>query len=207
LPDMEAHWRMLEKRLEAPLIRLTNGSLQSWMDKYSALPNSRMRWCTRLLKIVPFIEFVKAHQPAIVYAGLRADEPTREGLYGEGFEYRCPFRDWGWGLKEVMTYLEEQNVTIPERTDCAWCYDQRIVEWYLLFYEHPDLYEQAIAYEEMTGHTFRSNTRDTWPADLRSLREEFRKGRYIRGSVNRVQRQLFQIGQDEEETRCRLCSL
>lgn len=206
-PAMEAHWQKLEELLNAPLLRLTNGSLESWMDKQNCLPNSNMRWCTRLLKIVPFVNFIKAHQPAIVYSGLRADEPTREGLYGDEFEYRCPLREWGWGLREVKEYLELRQIVIPERTDCLWCYDQKIVEWYLLLYNHPDKFDEAIAYEDKIGHTFRSKTRDTWPADLRGLKAEFERGRYVRGSNRVLQLPILQIEDDESESKCRICSL
>jgi PP-loop superfamily ATP-utilizing enzyme len=205
-PEMEAHWRKLEGLLGKNITRLTNGTLESWMQKFKALPNGRMRWCTRLLKIVPTIEYIKANQPAVLYVGLRADEETREGIYGDEVESRFPFREWGWGVKEVLESLERRGVTIPERTDCEWCYAQQIVEWYLLLYKRPESFEKAIDYEREYQHTFRSPSRDTWPAELEGLRQEFIRSRRIRGSEKKLQLKLYQIGEDEN-TKCRVCSL
>lgn len=54
--------------------------------------------------------------------GIRADEEEREGGdYSkiDGIEMRFPLREWGWGIREVLNYLEQKGVVIPERTDCA----------------------------------------------------------------------------------------
>lgn len=83
LPEMEAHWRDLEQRLDAPIVRVTNGTLDSWIREWKALPNFRMRWCTRVLKIEPMTAWLLAHQPVTHFVGLRADEETRGGIYGE----------------------------------------------------------------------------------------------------------------------------
>ena len=60
LPEMEAHWAHLEILLGKPLTRVTNRTLDAWIDEFNALPNHRQRWCTRLLKIEPTIAFVRA---------------------------------------------------------------------------------------------------------------------------------------------------
>lgn len=197
LPEMLAHWAKLETLLEAKITWVTNGSLEQLIEKYDALPNWRQRWCTRVLKIEPCIAWMMQHQPCTSYVGLRADEELREGMYGEQATYRYPLREWEWGVDEVWAYLGEKGICIPRRTDCAWCYDQRLVEWKKLHEQHPDLYEKAVQLEQRIGATFRSPGRDTWPAGLKELRVEFMNGRKVRGEE--------QYEKDKE--RCRVCSL
>ena len=181
LPEMEAHWSNLEVLLGKPLLRITNGTLDSWMTRFDALPNWRQRWCTRILKIEPCIAYMKSHQPCTLYVGLRADEEERQGLYGDYATYRYPLREWEWGVEEVWGYLNERGVKIPRRTDCDICYGQRLVEWKRLWQDHPERYAEGVAWEKRVGATFRSPGRDTWPAGLAELAKEFASGRKVRG--------------------------
>lgn len=168
------HWNHLQELLGMKLTPVTCGlSLNALIERKNALPNWRMRWCTRTLKIEPTIAWLKAHHPAINYVGLRADEPERVGIYGADIECRYPLREWGWGINEVMAYLRERGVTIPARTDCARCYGQRLSEWKSLYRKHPEIYADAERQEAETGHTFRSNGRDSKPAPLAELRVLF----------------------------------
>jgi len=204
LPAMTAHWAKLETLLGKPLTRITNGTLESWIKHHGALPNWRQRWCTRQLKIEPFLAWLKARPDAIVYVGLRADEEERRGIISNDVDCRFPLREWGWGLAEVKGYLRERGVTIPRRTDCARCYGQTLLEWYDLWRGHPDIYADAERQEAEIGHTFRSPGRDTWPAPLLDLRLEFAGGRLPRGAAP-----LFPVDDDEadEQQACRVCRL
>lgn len=197
LPEMLAHWDKLEALLGTPLTRVTNGTLLSLIEEFDALPNWRQRWCTRRLKIEPALAFVKTHQPAVLYVGLRADEEEREGIYSRDVTCRFPLREWGWGLEEVRGYLRQRGVSIPARTDCAWCYGQRLAEWRQLWEKHPDQYAAAEQLEERTGHTFRSPGRDSQPAALKDLRLRFA-----------LQPSLPMLEPDEDEViSCRVCRL
>ena len=194
LPEMVAHWLRLETLLGKPMVRVTNGTLDGWIKHFGALPNFRMRWCTRLLKIEPCIAWMARQQPAVLYVGLRADEEEREGIYGS-VTCRFPFREWGWGIAEVRGCLRDFGVEIPERTDCARCYHQRLGEWKRLAIKYPSIYAAAEKQEAATGATFRSPGRDTWPAGLKELREAFESGRKVRGEDK------------AGEGPCRVCSL
>lgn len=196
LPEMVEHWTKLETLLGAPLLRITNETLEYWITKFQALPNWRQRWCTRLLKIEPTKAYLAANLPATLYVGLRADEPMREGGIYEGADQRFPLREWGWGLSEVTEYLRERGVIIPRRTDCARCYGQRLIEWKRLWRDAFDIYADAARQEEKYGATFRSPGRDTWPASLAGLAEEFKRGRKVRGEKD-----------DTDFDVCRACSL
>lgn len=175
LPEMISHWCRLEELLGTPLTRITTVSLAEMIRKYKMLPNWRARFCTRTLKIVPYLHWMADHLPATSYVGLRADEEERTGMETDLFETRYPLREWGWGIGQVQQYLVSRGVEVPRRTDCARCYAQTLHEWWTLWKEYPEIWESACDDERLLGHTFRSAQRDTWPAGLRDLAVAFRE--------------------------------
>lgn len=156
LPPMEAHWRKLEGLLGKPLTVVSPG----WM-----------------LKIIPYLAWLQNQFPAVSYVGLRADEEGRTGMetddLGLLFQTRFPLREWGWGICEVLGYLDKRGVTVPDRTDCDRCYHQTLHEWWVLWREYPERWASAVEDEDRTRHTYRSEQRDTWPASLRELAKAF----------------------------------
>lgn len=213
LPEMVAHWQSLSQRLGAPVLPVTSGvSLYGLVEKWNALPNNRMRWCTRVLKLEPYYRWLESIAPVISYVGLRADEESRQGMIFPEFGnigVRFPMKEWGWVEADVWNYLDARGVNIPARTDCAACYHQTLGEWWRLWHYHLDMYLEAEAWErhvsEKRGHkhTFRNKTRDTWPAALDDLRIEFEKGNVPRNTVQTDD--LFQGGR--RKTMCRACTL
>lgn len=204
LPEMTAHWDHMETLLGKPLVRLAGVSLTDLIRFFKALPNNRQRWCTRMLKIEPYIAFAKKLQPAISYVGLRADEDRLGAVYDElgGITQDYPMKRWGWNLGKVQEYLRERGIRIPKRTDCAWCYDQRIEEWWNLWRGHPDVWLEGELLEIEMGHTFRSPSRDSWPASMRELRLKFESGLHPRGAGTLA----LDLDQPEYE-RCRVCQM
>lgn len=206
LPEMFSFWLELGHLLGAPLLPIMGGSLKALIREQKAIPNNRMRFCTRLLKIVPYRNFLleaAKDQPVISYVGLRADEEGRAGgAYDDidGVTMRFPLRDWQMGEVEVQAALAQRNIAVPERTDCARCYHQRLGEWWLLWRNHLDIFLDAEADEHELGHTWRNPSRDNWPADLTALRHEFELGRVPRGT-NR-QPSLFR-----NTGACRVCTM
>jgi 3'-phosphoadenosine 5'-phosphosulfate sulfotransferase (PAPS reductase)/FAD synthetase len=203
LPSWYLHMRTLSDILGKPILPIIGGTLKGIIDEEQMIPNWRARFCTRRLKIEPFAAWLMERTPATVYVGLRADEEEREG--GDyravpDVEMRFPLREIGWGEADVRAFLEQRDIRIPERTDCAWCFFQALGEWWVLWREHPDLYAEAEAIEAARGHTFRSSGRDSWPAALKDLRAEFERGR-IPPRTNR-QHDLFR-----GQMQCRVCRL
>ncbi len=205
LPQMYEHWSNLRETLGGTFLPIMGGTLEGLINKQNALPNWRQRWCTRMLKIEPYAAWLMQqsdkYDRIFSYVGLRADEEERVGgdyTKIQGIEMKYPMREWGWGLNDVLNYLEQKNIIIPERTDCAWCFYQTLGEWWVLWKEHPDLYQDAVDLESRVGHTFRSPGRDTWPACLQELRAEFEKGRI----PSRTKRQKDLFGQMQ----CRVCT-
>ena len=196
LDDVAPHVEGTARSLGVELILPPGPSLMGLIAHFGSLPNNRQRWCTRMIKIQPCIAWLKANPGTTLCVGLRADEEERQGLYGDFATYRFPLREWGWGLREVRGYLEKAGIAIPDRTDCALCYDQRLIDWKKLLLRHPDRYAEGERLEAETGFTFRSPSRDTWPASLAALRKEFESGRKVRGE-----------DRDTEQTACRVCRL
>jgi hypothetical protein len=202
------HVAALAARTGAPLVLPPAPTLAALIDGFGALPNNRQRWCTRMIKIQPCAAHLARHPGAVLCVGLRADEPSREGgLYGDRVTYRTPLREWGWGRRDVLAYLDAHGVSVPRRTDCALCYDQRLIEWWELWRDQPAQFAKGEAWEAQTGHTFRSPSRDTWPAALAELRREFERGRVPKDTrPDRGGRQLPLFDDHEEARRCRVCA-
>ena len=181
MPAMVEHWVKLGQMLGQLIKPIGCGrSLSDLIHIQQALPNWRMRWCTRMLKIEPFEQYILANTPCTVYIGIRADEADREGVdyeANEGVTRSYPLVTWGWGIQQVRGFLQNRGVSIPERTDCGSCFFQTLWEWYVLWRDHPERYAHYCSWEDQVGHTLRSDKRDTWPADLRSLGECFASGR------------------------------
>ncbi len=179
LPVMIDHWLKLGALLGKPIKPVTCGhSLGGLIQLQQALPSWRMRWCTRMLKIEPFQRYCMERLPCTVYVGIRADE-AREGAEHDMpllIRQRFPLAEWGWGIADVLGYLKRRGVTIPDRTDCALCFFQTLYELWLLWRDHPDMWATGEEWEAMTGHTLRSDGRDTWPAGLKPLRARFEAG-------------------------------
>lgn len=218
LPEMIAHWKRLGDLLGKPLMPVTSGkSLQGLIRQWTMLPNNKARWCTRVLKLESYYRWMRENAPCVSYVGLRADEEGRAGMsFPEeaGIAVRFPMREWGWTEADVWSFLEQRDVKIPARTDCARCYHQTLGEWWRLWKLHPDTYADAEAQEEWVSeqrgkqYTFRSPHRDTWPASLRELRALFEAGHIPPGTV--TQEDIFLGGVRRgsmQSGACRVCSL
>ena len=194
LPALGAHMAAVVAKVGKRLILPPNRSLAEWIAHFDALPNNRQRWCTRLIKIEPCIAYLKSHPGITLGIGLRSDEETRQGLYGEHAAYRYPLREAGMDLAAVLALCERHDLLPGFRTDCAVCPYQRLIEWYALWRDHLDLWMQGEAWEEQVGHTFRSPSRDSWPANMKEMRVRFEAGEIPKRSKPR-------------EQACRVCSL
>lgn len=207
LPEMFAHWRAIGERLGRRILPIMAGTLEKTIREQKTLPNFRMRFCTRILKIEPYHAWLSERAkegPVVSYVGLRADEPGRAGgAYDDipGVTMRFPLREWGFDDPMVLSALAERGVSIPRRTDCALCYHQRIGEWWLLWKEYPDQFEAGVKLEEEMGGTFRTPGRDSWPSSLAEMRARFEAGDVPVASLKRMDRERMASGA------CRVCSL
>ena len=197
-----------------------------WLQIFgNYLPSSRMRWCTRKLKIEPFEKFVGT-DPVVSYVGIRADE-DREGYISTKPNIRpvFPFREDGIRLNDVYRILDESGLGIPKyyewrsRSGCYFCFFQRKAEWAGLRERHPDDFERAKAYEKLntiTGERFTWNQRESLDelAEPDRLKEIWSKHEKVMQSASAVRPgdSLFNIlgaALDEEDDTepCTICSL
>ena len=145
----------LEAYLGKEIVRLSSGKpFEYWLKMHNNyLPSPKQRWCTRMMKIKPFEEFV-GDDSVMSYIGIRADE-NREGYISkkESIKPVFPFIEDGIVKEDVFRILEE-SVGIPEyykwrsRSGCYFCFFQRKDEWLGLKRKHPKLFEQAKKIEE-----------------------------------------------------------
>ena len=171
LPETYEFLDRLEAFLGKKIERLNaNREFDHWLSVFGGLlPSAQVRWCTRLLKIKPFEEFVGEDQ-AYNYVAIRADEdrvgykPLKTvGL--RNIEPKYPFKEEGITERDVYRILEESGLGLPEyykwrtRSGCYFCFYQRKAEWVGLMDNHPELFELAKGYEKFNEET---GERYTW---------------------------------------------
>jgi 3'-phosphoadenosine 5'-phosphosulfate sulfotransferase (PAPS reductase)/FAD synthetase len=132
------------------------------------LPSPQQRWCTRKMKIEPFLEEMKKYKDYKIYnyVGIRADE-DRSALIPpfDNIETVLPFKEDGITLTDVKRILLESGIGLPgyydevydekfeifynrSRSGCYFCFFMRQIEWVWLYEKHPDLFKKAMEYEK-----------------------------------------------------------
>jgi len=205
----------LEDYLGKEIVRLSSGrDFDHHLKRFNNfLPAPHARWCTRVMKLEPFEEFI-GDDPCVSYIAIRADE-RREGYISRKPNIKAvyPFIEDGLVRSDILRILEE-SVGIPEyykwrsRSGCYFCFFQRQEEWIGLAEQHPDLFEQAKQYEKVdsaTGKHF------TWVQgvtldELYERREEIKKraGAKKGGAGLAWQDRL---ADDDDNGACLICTL
>ena len=166
LPDTIEYLKRLEAYLGVPIERTTeHTSFDKMLRVYGGmLPSNHRRWCTRMLKLKPFEDYV-GDDPVVNYVGLRADE-DRTGYISHkpNITVVYPFQDDGIVYEDVIRILEESGLGMPPYTEwgrthsgCFFCFYQQKIEWVRLKQKYPELYEEAKAYEKpnkINGNVF-----------------------------------------------------
>jgi len=158
---------ILEAFLGKRIVRLSDDrGFQHWLQVYgNYLPSPNMRWCTRMLKLIPFERYV-GDDLVYSYVGIRADE-DREGYVSKKSNIIpvFPFKEDGITRDDVIRILNESGASLPKyyewrtRSGCYFCFFQRKAEWVGLKEHHPDLFEKAKEYEKVNEAT---GERYTW---------------------------------------------
>lgn len=217
----------LEVFLGKPIIRLNpTRSFDHWLEIFgNYLPSSRMRWCTRKLKIEPFEAFV-GDDPVISYIGIRADE-DRDGYISSKPNIRpvYPFKEAGYRLADIKRILDQSGIGLPKyyewrtRSGCYFCFFQRKAEWAGLLERHPEDFERAKGYEKinsMTGERYTWNQKESLdelaaPERLAEIRQKHQRAmssakKTVAGdSLFNI---LGEVLDEEDDTEpCMICSL
>ena len=156
LPETYAFLKKLEVILGKKIKYLeAKRGFDHWLEIFGGfLPSPQARWCTKNLKIKPLERFV-GDDTAISYIAIRADE-NRVGYISTKPNIKpiFPFIKDGLEKSDITQILEDNGIGMPEyyswrsRSGCYFCFFQRKYEWVKLFEMHPDLFEEALAYEQ-----------------------------------------------------------
>lgn len=226
LPETYEYLNQLEICLGKPIVRLNaERGFDHWLEMYGGyLPSSQVRWCTRMLKIKPFEQYV-GEDPVYSYIGIRADE-DRDGYISHKPNITAvfPFKEDGVREADVYEILQRNGLGLPKyyewrtRSGCYFCFFQRKAEWVGLKERHPDLFEKAKEYEKVDEER---GVRFTWShsesleelAAPERIQEIKRKHEQALASKSKKQsgNKLYQIFnsvlEDEDDTEpCTICT-
>ena len=197
LPEVYEFLFRLEGFLGQKVNRLNpDKDFDYWLTQYNNfLPSAQTRWCTRMLKLHPFEQWLKAFTDdgykVYSYVAIRADEPYREGYKGKKDKIITilPFREDGLDKAAIMEILDSSGVGVPAyykwrtRSGCTFCFFQRKIEWVGLMEHHPKAFEEAKAYEKTakdSGAKFTWCERETLeelarPERIKEIKEDHEK--------------------------------
>jgi hypothetical protein len=135
-------------------------SFEDWLKlKNFYLPSPNKRWCTELLKIRPYEEYIGSDK-VYSYIGIRADE-DRDGYISNKANIipKYPFIEDGLIYSDIEYILHNSGLGFPEyyswrsRSGCYFCFFQRKIEWLNLYKYHLDLFEKAMSFEMIDSET------------------------------------------------------
>lgn len=223
LTETYEYLNRVEAFLGKPIVRLNaKAGFDHWLDVYGGyLPSPSVRWCTKMLKLKPFEEYV-GNTPVISYVGIRADE-DRVGYISTKKNIRTvyPFKEAGIDYAGVMRILEDSGIGLPpylkwgrSHSGCYFCFFQRPIEWVRLLENHPDQFEEALRYEKTTdeaGKTFTwiqgmSLTELRKPENVAAIKQRYEEAE-DRARHNKGNRKLIEIlaGLEDDEAPDRAC--
>src|ERR1044072_6725471 len=162
LDETYEYLTILETYLGRPIKRLNpDRDFDHYLKIYNGyLPSPRMRWCTAMLKLKPFEDWMEQeYSDCLVKSSIaiRSDEREREGYISHepNIVPVYPFKEAGIDKDEVFRILDEAGAGLPKyyewrtRSGCYFCFFQRKMEWVGLRERHPDLFEKAKEYEKV----------------------------------------------------------
>ena len=223
LTETYEYLNRVEAFLGKKIVRLNaRAGFDHWLEVFGGyLPSPNMRWCTKLLKLKPFEEYV-GEDSVVSYVGLRADE-DRVGYISTKPNIKAvfPFKEDGIDYAGVMKILRDSGIGMPPyltwgrtHSGCYFCFFQRPIEWVRLLEIHPDQFEEAQKYEKITdepGKTF------TWiqgmplselrkPENVDKIRARYAESEE-RKKANRGNKKLIEVlgGMDDDEDEQRAC--
>ncbi len=196
-----------------------------YVDLYNGvLPDARTRWCTRMLKLKPYEDYI-GDDPVISYVGIRADEPHRTGYISTKPNIKAvfPFVEDNIRHDDVMRMLKDAGLGLPRyydwrsRSGCYFCFYQQKIEWVGLKENHPQLFDKAKAFEKFDPET---GDRYTWnqgesldelvlPERVERIKEEYEKRKLREANAFKGNQKLKDVWgeDDDEDLSCNICHL
>lgn len=200
-----------------------------YYDLYNGvLPDANTRWCTRMLKLKPYEDYIGADE-VISYVGIRADEPHRKGYISTKPNIKTvfPFIDNNIRHEDVIRILDEAGLGLPDyyrwrsRSGCYFCFFQQKREWVGLLENHPNLFEKAKNFERTSNDGIEAYF--TWnqdeslielssPERIKRIKEEYEKRKQKRNNSFRSNLKLRDLWMEDEvdvetEIACNICHI
>ncbi len=164
LPEVYGYLNKMEGYLGKEILRLDpERDFKFWLTvQYSNfLPSAQSRWCTRVMKLKPFEDWVRKEfldngYTVYSYVAIRADEEYRAGYASnnENLIIQLPLKEAGVVKENVNEILKSAGLGLPayyewrSRSGCTFCFFQQKIEWVRLMERHPDAFEKAKAMEK-----------------------------------------------------------
>ncbi|WP_170932739.1 phosphoadenosine phosphosulfate reductase family protein [Desulfosporosinus sp. FKB] len=198
----ETYWILprLAQRIDKKLNVVSNGSFFQHLVQYGfLLPGPRMRWCTKLVKMVPQRNFFNQIRAEKVFVGIRADEPRRlERKNTEKYENAYPLAEAGMGKKDVKALCANYDLLNPvyewrSNVSCFFCFFQKKRDWLGLLKHHPTLYGVAEEWERQSSIT----TKQGWGWNQRFTLSQLRV----------ADEQQLKLWPEPDAEPCLICSL
>lgn len=158
-----------------------------------AWANSKIRWCTKYLKVIPFNEYfenLQSQHTVIRCVGLAADESYRlEREHNQDENHRHPLVEWGWDEEYCLQYCYSKGYDWEGlyeifRTDkrsprlSCWCCPLQPVEVLRRLWKHfPDLWEELKDMDKRTWRKFKmGRSVEEWEIRFRFEEERIAQG-------------------------------
>jgi len=159
-PELYAHLAKFERVTGRKIVRIKNqrfpGGIPERARHWNFLPNHGARYCTFEFKIKPMNEYLKAHLPAELLIGLRADENRIGNLTElEKLTIRYPLREAGMTRLDCVRLCAAHGL-LPRypvymaRGGCIGCFYKRKSEVRAMIALVPEIVDQLQALEEET---------------------------------------------------------
>jgi 3'-phosphoadenosine 5'-phosphosulfate sulfotransferase (PAPS reductase)/FAD synthetase len=218
----------VEAYLGKRIVRLNPiATFDHWLKVFNGyLPAPNMRWCTKLLKLRPFEEYI-GDGNVVSYVGIRADE-DRVGYIStkQNIQAVFPFKEYGIDYDGVMKILTDSGIGLPpylnwgrSHSGCYFCFFQKPIEWVRLLEKYPSLFDKAQSYEKISdepGKTFTWNQNMPLselrkPENTVRIREKHRE-LIERYKISRPNKKLMEVltgleFDENEPTACLICQL
>jgi 3'-phosphoadenosine 5'-phosphosulfate sulfotransferase (PAPS reductase)/FAD synthetase len=228
LTETYEYLHRVEAFLGKKIIRLNpRAGFDHWLEVFGGyLPSPQMRWCTKMLKLRPFEEYV-GDDPVLSYVGIRADE-DRVGYISTKPNIRAvyPLKEAGIDYAGVIKILEDSGIGLPPylkwgrtHSGCYFCFFQRPIEWVRLLETHPEQFEQAMKYEK---HSLDANKSFTWvermplaelrrPENIAAIKKRYaeseERNRKHQGNKRLVEVLADMEEEDDDPRACLICQL
>ena len=127
-------------------------------------PYFRNRWCTRALKVQPFMKYIRQFNDVIEYHGIAADESYRTlKNQDSGRIIKYPLVEWGITEKQALEYCYNKGFDWGglykkfHRVSCWCCPLKRISEYRVLYNDYPELWAELVEMDKKSFRKFLKN--------------------------------------------------